>query len=222
MKKHIIILLASVLVLCSCGTSKFFAGDAASIQPIALIEPYSYITDAVMYFSTEYQKDVSVMNQTLVKEAVNSLYLPVQTIVPYEFNPADNTLPITRWMRSLSSMGSETASRLSVPVELRDAVTETGCRYGMVLMDVGFVKNADQYTLESVVSGALTILDYLLNDEVSVSYTQSHENGLYSLIWDNQTGRVVWYGNRTKSNHVHPLKHPDILKQIEKLYDDFL
>jgi len=219
MKKHLALLFAAVLVFCSCGTSKFFAGNASSTQPIALVEPYSYITDAVMFISTEYEKDVSVMNQTLVKEVVN---LPIQTIVPFEYAPADNTIPLNRWMRSLGSIGTDTASSLSVPQELRDAVSNAGCRYGMVLVDLGFVKNADQYTLESVVNGALTVLDFLLNNEISVGYTESHENGVYSLIWDNQTGKVVWYGNRPRNENTHPLKHTDVLKQIQKIYKDFL
>ena len=67
MKKSVfaLVCLIGVALFTSCNTSKFFSQKASDIQPIALVEPYSYITDAVGDFSTDYLPDASRFNQLL-------------------------------------------------------------------------------------------------------------------------------------------------------------
>ena len=79
MKKSVftLVCLISVVFFTSCGTSKFFIQKASDIQPMALVESYSYITDAVADFSTDYLPNTSRFNQLLVTDIVNSLGMPI-------------------------------------------------------------------------------------------------------------------------------------------------
>ena len=36
----------AALVFTSCATSKFYSQDAATVRPLALVQPCSYLTDA--------------------------------------------------------------------------------------------------------------------------------------------------------------------------------
>ena len=77
MKKHVLFLMIAVpMLFASCSSSKFFSQKASDIRPIALVESYSYITDAVADFSTDYLPDASRFNQLLITDVVNSIGLP--------------------------------------------------------------------------------------------------------------------------------------------------
>ena len=62
--KRIIFPLAIVAALAftSCATSKFYSQDAATVRPLALVQPCSYLTDAVGDFATVYYGPVSMVN----------------------------------------------------------------------------------------------------------------------------------------------------------------
>ena len=223
MKKHILFILMAVpMLFASCGTSKFFSGNASDIRPIALVESYSYITDAVADFTTDYLPDASRFNQLLVTDIVNSLGMPIQKTISVDFDAANPKSKLGSWMYKLADLSTTSAQNLVVPTEIRDAVRESGCRYGLLITDVGYSKNASQYALEEGIEVGMKIADFILYNSVDFSKeTQAYVNGVFALVFDNQTGQVVWYGSRPRRYEYNPLDRVSLTKQLTKLFADF-
>lgn len=223
MKKHILFILMAVpMLFASCGTSKFFSGNASDIRPIALVESYSYITDAVVDFTTDYLPDASRFNQLLVTDIVNSLGMPIQKTISVDFDAANPKSKLGSWMYNLADLSTTSAQNLVVPTEIRDAVRESGCRYGLLITDVGYSKNASQYALEEGIEIGMKIADFIFNNSVDFSKdTQAYVNGVFALVFDNQMGKVVWYGSRPRRYEYNPLDRVSLTKQLTKLFADF-
>ena len=223
MKKRFLFLLIAVpMLFASCGTSKFFSGNASDLQPIALVEPYSYITDAVADFTTDYLPDASRFNQLLVTDVVNSLGMPIQKTVSVDFDAANPKSKLGSWMYNLVDLSAASAQKLVVPAEIRDAVRESGCRYGLLITDVGYSKNARQYALEEGIEIGMKIADFIFNNSEDFSKeTEAYVNGVFALVFDNQTGQVVWYGKRPRRYEYNPLDRESLTKQLTKLFADF-
>ena len=93
----------------------------------------------------------------------------------------------------------------------------------MVLSDVGYVKNARQYNLEKTIETGVKIADLLVNNHLDLSNdTEAYLNGLFSVIFDAETGKVVWFGTAPRSYKFNPLDSGDMKKQLSKLYKAFL
>ena len=213
----------AALVFSSCASSKFYSQDASSVRPLALVQPCSYLTDAVGDFSTVYFESVSNVNNAILMEAIPSLGLPIEKVVPFEFNCADKSDATVRWMRHLADVGASGAKNLTVPADILEVVKGSGCRYGLVLSDIGYVKNARQLNLEKALEAGMKIADALVNNHYDLSDdTEEHLNGLFSVIFDAETGKVVWYGTAPRSYKFDPLDGGDMKKQLTKLYKAFL
>lgn len=223
MKKLILFfLLVTPILFVSCGTSKFFSHQAADIQSIALVEPYSYITDAVGDFSTDYLPDASRFNQLLVTEIVNSLGMPIKKTVSVDFDAANPKTKLGAWMYNLADLSSNNAKLLIVPDEIRNAVRESGCRYGLLITDVGYSKNARQIALEETIETGMKIADYIFNNNIDLSKeTEAYLNGVFALIFDSQTGETVWYGKQPRRYEYNPVDRKSLSKQLAKLFKDF-
>ena len=205
----------------SCGTSKFFSQKASDIQPIALVESYSYITDAVADFSTDYLPDASRFNQLLITDIVNSL-MPIKKTVTVDFNAVNKDSKLGSWMYNLVDLSASSAHYLIVPDEIRKAVRESDCRYGLVITDVGYSKNADQLALEEGIEVGMKIADFIINNSINFSKeTEAYVNGVFALIFDSQTGETVWYGSRPRRYEYNPLDRQSLTKQLTKLFKDF-
>ena len=224
MKKSIITLvcLIGVVFFTSCGASKFFNKKASDIHPIALVESYSYITDAVADFSTDYLPDASRFNQLLVTDIVTSLGMPITKTVTVDFDAANKKSKLGSWMNNLVDLSASRAQHLIVPDEIRKAVRESGCRYGLLITDVGYSKNAKQLALEEGIEVGLKIADFIFNNNIDLSKeTEAYLNGVYALVFDSQTGETVWYGSRPRRYEYNPIDRQSLTKQLTKLFKDF-
>ena len=216
-KRFLFFLMAIPMLFASCGTSKFFSSNASDLRPIALVEPYSYITDAVADFTTDYLPDASRFNQLLITDVVNSLGMPIQKTVSVDFGAANPKSKLGSWMYNLVDLSATSAQKLVVP-----AVRESGCRYGLLITDVGYSKNARQYALEEGIEIGMKIADFIFNNSVDFSKeTEAYVNGVFALVFDNQTGQVVWYGKRPRRYEYNPLDRESLTKQLTKLFADF-
>jgi len=223
MKKNLLLLLiAATFVFASCGASRFFSRTAPEISPIALVEPYSYLTDAVDVISTFYREAPSRINQRLVTEIVGSMGLPIEKTVAIDYKYDDPRYGTAVWTRRLIDTGAGAARNLKIPADMRKAVQDSGCRYGLIISDVGFVKNADELALEQALDVSSKIADYIMNGNISLySDTESHLNSLAALVFDSETGEVVWFGSRPRTYYVDPLDPAELGKQIGQLFKDF-
>ena len=224
MKKSVfaLVCLIGVVFFTSCGTSKFFGHKASDIQPMALVESYSYITDAVVDFSTDYLPDASRFNQLLVTDIVNSLGMPIEKTVTVDFDAANKNSKLGSWMYNLVDLSASSAQHLIVPDEIRNAVRKSGCRYGLLITDVGYSKNARQLALEEGIEIGMKIADYIFNNSIDFSKeTEAYLNGVYALVFDSQTGEAVWYGSRPRRYEYNPLDRQSLTEQLTKLFKDF-
>ena len=222
MKHFLSLLLAFVALVCSsCASSRFFSQKAADIRPIALVEPYAYITDAVGDWSTQYLDGASSINQQLVAEITASLGLPIETTVPMAYHNQQSA-PTDAWLRHLGDIGASAAGELEVPADIRAAVRESGCRYGLVISDLGYLKNPDEYGIEKSIETGARVLGAILTNEVHFgSDTEAYLNGVFALVFDNQTGDVVWYGAQPRQYKKNPIDPASLTKQLTALFKAF-
>lgn len=223
MKKHTLLLLLAIpMLLGSCASSKFYTQNAEDIRPIAMVESYSYITDAIGDFTTDYLPDASRYNQLLVTDIMSSFGMPIENVVTVNFDAANPNSQLGSWMYNLTGLSSNKAKNLIIPTEIRDAVRQSGCRYGLLITDVGYSKNAKQYALEQGIDIAMKITDFIFNKSVDLSKdAEAYTNGIWALVFDNQTGRVVWFGKRPRRYEYDPLDRSSLTNQLDKLFKDF-
>ena len=224
MKKTVFALmcLIGVVFFTSCGTSKFFNQKASDIRPITLVESYSYITDAVADFSTDYLPDASRFNQLLITDIVNTLGMPIKKTVTVDFDAANKKSKLGAWMYNLADLSASSARNLIVPDEIRNAVRESGCRYGLLITDIGYSKNAKQLALEEGIEVGSKIADFFFNNNIDFSReTEAYLNGMYALVFDSQTGEAVWYGSKPRRYEYNPLDRQSLTEQLTKLFKDF-
>ena len=224
MKKSVfaLVCLIGAVFFTSCSTSKFFSQKASDIQPIARVESYSYITDAVADISTDNLTDATRLNQMLVTDSVNSLGIPNKKTVTVDFDAANKNSKLGSWMYNLVDLSASKAQHLIVPDEIRNAVRKSGCRYGLLITDVGYSKNAKQLALEEGIEVGLKIADFIFNNNVDFSKeTEAYLNGVFALVFDSQTGDVVWYGSRPRRYEYNQLDRQSLTKQLTSLFKDF-
>lgn len=224
MKKSVfaLVCLIGAIFFTSCNTSKFFSQKASDIQPIALVESYSYITDAVGDFSTYYLPDASRFNQLLITDIVTSLGMPIKKTVTVDFDAEHKGSKLDSWMYNLVDISANKAQHLIVPDEIRNAVRNSGCRYGLLITDVGYSKNANQLALEEGIEVGMRIADFIFNNSVEFSKeTEAYLNGVYALVFNSQTGEAVWYGSRPRRYEYNPLDRQSLTKQLTSLFKDF-
>ena len=66
-------------------------------------------------------------------------------------------------------------------------------------------------------------MDLLFHNSLDLSKdAKAHVNGMFSLIFDSQTGEVVWYGVCPKDYKHDPLNSAHMQDQISKLYKALL
>ena len=222
MKRIAILTLAfASMLFSSCASSKFFSQKASDIRPIALVEPFAYITDAVGDWSTKYLDNASRINQQLVSEIVTSMGLPIEKNVPMEYH-TQQSAQTDAWMRRLGDMSAGTAKELEIPAVIRDAVKKSGCRYGLLITDLGYLKNPDTYAFEKALDTGTRILDAVLNNSIDLSSdAEAYLNGVFALVFDNQTGKVVWYGVQPRRYKKCPVDQRTMSDQLQALFKDF-
>lgn len=223
MKKHVLFLLLAVPMLFgSCASSKFYSQKAEDIRPIALVESYSYITDAVFDFSTDYLPYASRFNQLLINDIMTSSGMPIQKTVSVDFDAANPDSQLGTWMMGMLDLSTSSAKNLIIPTEIRDAVRQSGCRYGLLISDVGYSKNAKQYALEEGLEIAMKISDIIFYNSIDLSKeSEAYTNGIWALMFDNQTGRVVWFGKQPRRYEYDPLDKKSLTEQLNKLFKGF-
>lgn len=220
MKKFLILLIASSSILfASCASSKFYSGEASDIKPIALVRPYSYITDAVDDWATKYLDDVSKINEDIITKNVTAASVILDETIPMNYDKTASS-SLNSWMRNLSNVSS--AENLIVPQEIRDAVKKSGNRYAMVITDVGYLKNPKQYAAEQAIETGARILGAILTGEVDLSSnTEECLNGVFALVFDNETGKVVWFGAQPRRYKKNPVDPKTMNEQLGKLLKPF-
>ena len=76
--------------------------------------------------------------------------------------------------------------------------------------------------LEEGIEIGMKIADFIFNNSVDFSkVTEAYVNGVFALVFDNQTGQVVWYGKRPRRYEYNPLDRESLTKQLTKLFADF-
>ena len=91
-----------------------------------------------------------------------------------------------------------------------------------MVADFGYLKNAKELALEKAIDTATKVLDAVLNNNIDLSdNTESCLNSVYALIFDNQTGNVVWFGSQPRRYKKNPVDPRIINDQVNALFKDF-
>ena len=221
MKKFIpMLLIAASLFFTSCGASKFFSGNASNIDSITLVSPYAYLTDAFGEWQTNYVDAPSQLNQQLISEVVGNIGLPVKKSASIDYK---SDVDAANWMRHLSEIGAAGAKRQEVPAQIVDAVKKSGSNYGLLITDVGFCKSENQLEAEAALETSRRVVDLLKNGNLHLyDDTKAYKTGVYSLIFDSNTGKPVWFGSIPRGYKNNPTDRESIIRQMERLFKDFL
>lgn len=211
--KKIAILAAAALLLCSCATSRFFnKTKAADLNDIALVQPYSNVTFETLK-SRFYSDSLSTVNRGIVTSAINSLAIPVKTMV-YASDP--------EWMLRLADITPNHANWLQPPQAIRDAISASGCRYGLLVTDIGYIMDRNAVLVGEALDAGISLLNYALTGNMYFyNNVVTRRNSVYAVVYDNQTGEIVWYGSIKSDEDRNPLNRKTVNKQVTSLFRPF-
>ena len=76
--------------------------------------------------------------------------------------------------------------------------------------------------MEEGIEIGMKIADFIFNKSIDLSEeTEAFLNGVFALVFDSQTGEVVWYGSRPRRYEYNPLDRQSLTEQLTKLFKDF-
>lgn len=208
-------LIAAILLSASCSTYHYVSEDAASVDDITLILPYS----RVFYIDKDgesYDEKQSVEQQKILTGLLYGMGLPNQKDLDEEisFLPAINPKEVG----NLNSDG---------PVD--KLLEKNGARYGLIIFSEGFVKDKALYKSEVAKTLIIGIVGGLVGaavggaisgSVVGMSFSASpgwaYGSSVYAMLIDTQTDKVLYY-NRVNPEERNPMKSETLASQLEKL-----
>lgn len=220
------VLLAVVLLSASCSTYHYVSEDAASVDDITLILPYS----RVFYIDKDgesYDEKQSVEQQKIMTGLLYGMGLPIVDTLNVVGLP--NQKDLDEEISFLPAINPKEVGNLNSDGPVDKLLEKAGARYGLIIFSEGFVKDKALYKSEvaktlivGVVGGLVgaAIGGALGGSGIGLSYVATpgwaYGSSLYAMLIDTQTDKVLYY-NRVNPEERNPMKSETLASQLEKL-----
>ena len=220
------VLIAVVLLSASCSTYHYVSEDAASVDDITLILPYS----RVFYIDKDgesYDEKQSVEQQKILTGLLYGMGLPIKDTLNVVGLP--NQKDLDEEISFLPAINPKEVGNLNSDGPVDKLLEKNGARYGLILFSEGFVKDKALYKSEvaktlivGVVGGLVgaAIGGALGGSGIGMSYVATpgwaYGSSLYAMLIDTQTDKVLYY-NRVNPEERNPMKSETLASQLEKL-----
>ena len=220
------VLIATVLLSASCSTYHYVSEDAASVDDITLILPYS----RVFYIDKDgesYDEKQSVEQQKILTGLLYGMGLPIKDTLNVVGLP--NQKDLDEEISFLPAINPKEVGNLNSDGPVDKLLEKNGSRYGLILFSEGFVKDKALYKSEvaktlivGIVGGLVggAIGGALGGSGIGLSYVATpgwaYGSSLYAMLIDTQTDKVLYY-NRVNPEERNPMKSETLASQLEKL-----
>ena len=220
------VLIATVLLSASCSTYHYVSEDAASVDDITLILPYSRVF--YIYKDGEsYDEKQSVEQQKILTGLLYGMGLPIKDTLNVVGLP--NQKDLDEEISFLPAINPKEVGNLNSDGPVDKLLEKAGARYGLIIFSEGFVKDKALYKSEvaktlivGVVGGLVgaAIGGALGGSGIGLSYVATpgwaYGSSLYAMLIDTQTDKVLYY-NRVNPEERNPMKSETLASQLEKL-----
>lgn len=233
MYKRIIFALMALLVLASCGTTRYSSGvKIKEIKNFAFIQPCAYID---MYWTDGgyYNQPNTDLAAQMVTNVINSERFPFTEMIPadyYSDNGANNDA--FQWAMGLPDIKASDIDRMRVPKSLIQLLENNKERYGLFIYTYGYVTTVEAYEKEKREKAISKAVDDLAESLTGVkgltnpsrSYTPSspYGNEMVCVVIDKDENRLVYYTKKTPSFPSHPTDNEDVRDILHALLKDFI
>jgi len=220
------VLIATVLLSASCSTYHYVSEDAASVDDITLILPYS----RVFYIDKDgesYDEKLSVEQQKILTGLLYGMGLPIVDTLNVVGLP--NQKDLDEEISFLPAINPKEVGNLNSDGPVDKLLEKNGARYGLIIFSEGFVKDKSLYKSEvaktlivGIVGGLVgaAIGGALGGSGIGMSYVATpgwaYGSSLYAMLIDTQTDKVLYY-NRVNPEERNPMKSETLASQLEKL-----
>jgi hypothetical protein len=220
------VLIATVLLSASCSTYHYVSEDAASVDDITLILPYSRVF--YIYKDGEsYDEKQSVEQQKILTGLLYGMGLPIKDTLNVVGLP--NQKDLDEEISFLPAINPKEVGNLNSDGPVDKLLEKNGARYGLIIFSEGFVKDKALYKSEvaktlivGIVGGLVggAIGGVLGGSGLGLSYVATpgwaYGSSLYAMLIDTQTDKVLYY-NRVNPEERNPMKSETLASQLEKL-----
>ena len=219
-------LIAAILLSASCSTYHYVSEDAASVDDITLILPYS----RVFYIDKDgesYDEEQSTRQQKILTGLLYGMGLPIKDTLNVVGLP--NQKDLDEEISFLPAINPKEVGNLNSDGPVDKLLEKNGSRYGLILFSEGFVKDKALYKSEvaktlivGIVGGLVgaAIGGALGGSGIGLSYVATpgwaYGSSLYAMLIDTQTDKVLYY-NRVNPEERNPMKSETLASQLEKL-----
>ena len=220
------VLIATVLLSASCSTFHYVSEDAASVDDITLILPYS----RVFYIDKDgesYDEEQSTRQQKILTGLLYGMGLPIKDTLNVVGLP--NQKDLDEEISFLPAINPKEVGNLNSDGPVDKLLEKNGARYGLIIFSEGFVKDKALYRSEvaktlivGIVGGLVgaAIGGALGGSGIGLSYVATpgwaYGSSLYAMLIDTQTDKVLYY-NRVNPEERNPMKSETLASQLEKL-----
>ena len=220
------VLIATVLLSASCSTYHYVSEDAASVDDITLILPYSRI----FYIDKDgesYDEKQSVEQQKILTGLLYGMGLPIVDTLNVVGLP--NQKDLDEEISFLPAINPKEVGNLNSDGPIDKLLEKNGARYGLIIFSEGFVKDKALYKSEVAKTLIVGIVGGLVGAAVGgaiggsgigMSYVATpgwaYGSSLYAMLIDTQTDKVLYY-NRVNPEEKNPMKSEALASQLEKL-----
>ena len=219
-------LIAAILLSASCSTYHYVSEDAASVDDITLILPYS----RVFYIDKDgesYDEEQSTRQQKILTGLLYGMGLPIKDTLNVVGLP--NQKDLDEEISFLPAINPKEVGNLNSDGPVDKLLEKNGARYGLIIFSEGFVKDKALYRSEvaktlivGIVGGLVgsAIGGALGGSGIGLSYVATpgwaYGSSLYAMLIDTQTDKVLYY-NRVNPEERNPMKSETLASQLEKL-----
>lgn len=229
----VMLALASLLLLCSCNTSRMCSDELkqAPLWGVPVLEPYTYVelvhnkseegamaTDSLTAVAHELLTNVIQDNSQLSPTAVRTgEALPIGEVI--RMDDADLYEQIGRSLGSAvwACQNGRQAKKIELPGELIDFMNANDYPYLMLVYHEGFVRSKRNFTREMAVDVATTVLTsalaIALGGAAYGTVPVKQGSSMIVAVADASTGKLAYF-NRHVGEDVDPLSRSTLYSQL--------
>lgn len=217
---RIIILLAGLLILTSCASTKYIYQEGFDdIKNVGIVTPFTDIEIIQAADSIVYDSEATAEFADLITESLMASALPTGKYMLMDLGSESLRYAIL----SLRDVDPKYAGETRVPRELDKFLEEHGQRYGVFTFANGYLTNSKHYRKELFLSILTTVVTHALSLGMLTVENYIPEKNSFQMwiaVVDSQTDRFVFF-NSCSRNGSDPTNEKHVKRAIDKLVKDF-
>ena len=223
--KFIVCFLAIVIVFSSCSSAKYWTSEVKpfEIHNVLKVEPLSYISFIEKGNRGKLNDSISQKAQMALGETLDMyrdhLCLSSDEIVIselFDYRKLENEINVL----IQSAEKTNDVKKISIPPSLEFILSGNGKRFGLVVVQDGFLRSPKNYGNQVTKKFILGLLAALSTGEIDYQDPLISVSTLYAVIVDNQEKNVAFF-NKSTLQDIDPTDRETFERQINLLFANY-